>query len=60
MRIHHTYKSKRWLTDIDTFTISGRKEYYSGFQKSVDQLTSPFNPDSDDVIRRKPHANPKS
>lgn len=58
MYIYHTYKPERWL--IDTVTISGRREYYSGFQKSVDQLTSPFNPDSDDVIRRKPHANPKS
>lgn len=57
MYIYHTYKPERWL--IDTVAIHGRREYYSGFQKSVGQLTSPFNPDSDDVIRRKPHANPK-
>ena len=57
MYIYHTYKSERWL--IDTVTIPGRREYYSGFQKSVGQLTSPFSPDSDDVMRRKPHANPK-
>ena len=57
MYIYHTYKSERWL--VDTVTISGRREYYSSFRKSVAQLTSPFSPDSDDVIRRKPHANPK-
>ena len=57
MYIYHTYTSKRWL--IDTVTIPGRREYYSSFPKSVGQLTSPFNPDSDDVIRIKPHANPK-
>ena len=59
MYIYHTYKSKRRLIDIYIFNIHGRKEYYSGFQKSVAQLTSPFNPDSDDVITRKPYANPK-
>ena len=58
MHIYHTYKTERWL--IDTVTIPGRKEYYSGFQKSVRQLTSPFSPDSDDAMRIKPHANPKS
>ena len=57
MYIYHTYKSERWL--IDTVTIYGRKEYYSSFQKSVCQLIYPFNLDSDDVIRIKPHANPK-
>ena len=57
MYIYHTYTPKRWF--VDTVTIHGRKEYYSGFQKSVVQLTSPFNPDSDDVITRKPYANPK-
>ena len=59
MHIYHTCKAKRWLIDIHVFTIHGRKEYYSGFQKSVRQLTSPFSPDSDDVIMRKPYANPK-
>ena len=57
MYIYHTYKYERWL--IDTVTIPGRREYYSSFLKSVLQLTYPFNPDSDDVIRRKPYANPK-
>ena len=57
MYIYHTYKSERWLAD--TFTIPGRREYYSGFLKSVGQLTIPFDPDSDDVIRRKPYANTK-
>ena len=57
MYIYRTYNSERWL--IDTVTIPGRIEYYSSFQKSVGQLISPFNPDSDDVIRRKPYANPK-
>ena len=57
MNIYRTYNSERWL--IDTFSIPGRKEYYSSFQKSVSQLTSPFNPDGDDVVRAKPHANPK-
>ena len=57
MYIYHTYKSERWL--VDTVTISGRREYYSSFRKSVNQLTSPFSPDSDDVIMRKPYANPK-
>ena len=57
MYIYRTYNSERWL--IDTVIIPGRIEYYSSFQKSVGQLTSPVNPDSDDVIRRKPYANPK-
>ena len=57
MYIYHTYKSERWL--IDTVTILGRKEYYSSYSKAVGQLTSPFNPNSDDVMRIKPYANPK-
>ncbi len=57
MNIYHTYKSKRWLRD--TVIISGRREYYSGLQKYMRQLTAPFSPDSDDVIMRKPYANPK-
>lgn len=58
MYIYHTYKSERWL--IDTVTISGIREYYSGLQKSMCQLKSPFNHDIDHVVRVKPHANPKS
>ena len=57
MYIYHTYTAKGW--HIDTVSIPGRKEYYSGFQKYVCQLTIPFYPNSDDVIRIKPYANPK-
>ena len=57
MHIYHTYKSERWL--VDTVTISGRREYYSGSLKAVGQRTFSFNPDRDDVVRRKPYENPK-
>ena len=57
MHIYHTYKSKKWL--VGTITILGRKEYYSSYSKAMHRLIIPFNPDSDDVIRVKPYANPK-
>ena len=57
MHIYHTYASKKWR--VGTITISERKEYYSGYSKAVHQLIIPFNPNSDDVIRVKPYANPK-
>ena len=59
MYIYHTYKSKRWLVDINTVTIPGRREYYSGFLQAVCQLTFTYNPASDHVMRVKPYANPK-